>query len=180
MITRILNGLDRIARAIRRLSDSMLYVGIALVCVITACSLYGVVQRLLGAPVSWTLELTELLQVALAFLPAAYVQNADKHVSMELVRSLVGDHGRRVARGIVSVVGLIVTILLAYSTLSVAISSVAMDEATVVVALPIYPFKICVTLGYALLALQFAGHVWECARNLPACASGASAEGSYL
>ncbi len=176
----VLNRLDQGARAIRRLSDSMLHVGIALVSIITVVSIYGVAQRLLGAPVSWAIEFTELLQVALAFLPVAYVQNANKHVSMELLQSILDERGNRIARGLFSAVGTLLAALLAYSTASVARSSVAMDEATVVASLPIYPFKICVTVGFALLALQFAGHVWECVRNMPECAPGANPSDSYL
>jgi len=166
----ILHGLDKAATAIRHLSNSMLAVGVTLVCVISITSMYGVAQRLLGAPVSWTVELNELLQVGLAFLPVAHVLNADKHVSMELLQTVLGARGRRVARIVVSVIGAFVAALLAYSTATVAMASVAMDEATVVAVLPIYPFKICVAVGFALLALQFAGHFWECVRGLPACA----------
>lgn len=180
MTTTILHRIDQGARAIRCLSNSMLPVGVTLVCIIAITSVYGVAQRLLGAPVSWAIELNELLQVALAFLPLAYVQNVNKHVSMELLESLLGDRGRRIARGVFSFVGAILAALLAYSTASVAWSSVVMDEATVVVSLPIYPFKICVTVGFALLALQFAGHVWECIRNMPECAPSANPSESYL
>lgn len=180
MAATILHRLDQGVRAIRRLSNSMLHVGIILLCVVTITSMYGVMQRLLGAPVSWTIELNELLQVAFAFLPAAYVLNVDKHVRMEVLQSLLGARGQRVARGAFSAVGAILAGLLAYSTATVAQSSVAMGEATVVASLPIYPFKICVTVGFALLALQFAAHVWECVRNMPECASAASPSDGYL
>lgn len=180
MAATILHRLDEGARAIRRVSNSMLHLGVILLCIITATSMYGVMQRLLGAPVSWAIELNELLQVAFAFLPAAYVLNADKHVRMELLQSLLGERGRRVARATFSLVGAILTALLAYSTATVARSSVAMGEATVVASLPIYPFKICVTIGFALLALQFAAHMWECLRNMPECAAASSPSDSYL
>lgn len=180
MAETILHRLDLGARAIRRLSNSMLHVGITLICVITITSIYAVVQRLFGAPVSWAIEFNELIQVALAFLPAAYVLNADKHVSMELLHSMLAGRGRRIARALFSAVGAVLSGLLAYSTATVAQSSVAMGEATVIAALPIYPFKICVTIGFALLALQFAAHVWECVRNMPECASASSPSDSYV
>lgn len=180
MAATILHRVDQGARAIRRLSNSMLHVGITLVCVITITSIYAVMQRLLGAPLSWAIELNELLQVALAFLPAAYVLNAEKHVSMELLHSMLAQRGRRIARAAFSVAGAILTGLLAYSTATVAQSSVAMGEATVVASLPIYPFKICVTIGFSMLAVQFAAHVWECARNMPECASAVSPSDSYV
>ncbi len=180
MAASILHRLDLGARVIRRLSNSMLHVGIALLFVITITSMYGVMQRLLGAPVSWVIELNELLQVALAFLPAAYVLNVDKHVRMEVLQSLLGEQGQRIARGAFSAVGALLAALLAYSTATVAKSSVTMGEATVVASLPIYPFKICVTVGFALLALQFAAHAWECVRRMPECISAARPSDGYL
>ena len=180
MAATILNRVDQGVRAIRRLSDSMLHLGVTLLCVITIVSIYAVVQRLLGMPVSWAIEFNELLQVGLAFLPAAYVLNADKHVRMELLDSVLGQRGRRVARGASGVVGAALAGFLAYSTGTVAKSSVAMGEATVVASLPIYPSKICVTIGFALLALQFAAHAWECVRNLPESAAAPSPADSYL
>jgi len=172
--------LDQLAWAIRRLSNSALPVAVLLLSVITLVSIYGVAQRLLGRPVSWTTELAELLQVALAFLPIAYVQNVNKHVGMELLQTVLGPRGRRIARGVFSAVGAVLAALLAVSTASVARSSMAMDEATVVSSLPIYPFKICVTVGFALLALQFAGHVWECIRNMPECTTEVNPSESHL
>lgn len=180
MASTILNGLDQGARAIRRLSNSMLPVGVILLCVITIISIYGVAVRLLGSPVSWSIEFTELLQVAFAFLPVAYVLNVDKHVSMELLASVLGERGRRIARGIYSAVGALIAAALAYSTWSVAASSVEMGESTVIAALPIYPAKICVTVGFALLALQFVGHVWECLRNMPESRQVSHDSGSHI
>lgn len=158
----------------------MLHVGVTLVCVIAVTSAYGVAQRLLGHPVSWAIELNELLQVALAFLPLAYVQNMGKHVSMELLQSMMGHAGRRAVRAIYSTVGGALATALAYSTGTVAMSSFAMDERTVVAELPIYPFKICVTIGFVLLAAQFFAHVWECVRNAPECVADPASSESYL
>ncbi len=180
MIASTLGYLDAAARLIRRLSNSMLPVGVTLVCVISVVSVYGVAERMRGNPLSWTIEFTELLQVALAFLPVAYVLNANKHVSMELLQTVLGERGRRAARIVYSFVGMVLAAMLTYSTCTVAIASVAMDESTVVAILPIYPAKICVTLGFALLTLQFAGHFWECVRNMPECVIRAHQSESYV
>ena len=167
-------------RFIRSVSDSMLLVGVILICVISLCSMYGVGMRFLGRPVTWVLELTELLQVALAFLPAAYVLNANKHVSVEVADLLLGASARRVLRGAVTAMGAIVCGLLTYSTATVALSSVAMGEATVNSALPIYPFKICVVVGYALLTLQFAAHTVECWTDSGERTASRSPQDSYI
>lgn len=165
MITRAIRSVDHLAKLIRRTSNAMLYFGMAMVVVIVVCSVYGVIMRALGTPVGWVLELTELLQVALAFLPAAYVLNADKHVSMELLNNYLKPTGRRVANALVSIIGIVVCSLMFYTTAQGAMSSLMMREATMIVSIPIYPFKFCVVTGYLLLTIQFAAHFWECVRG---------------
>lgn len=162
----MIKALDGFASGVRKLNDAMQYVGIAAICVISVVALYNVGTRILNIPVSWPLEFLELVQVVLAYLPIAYVLNRNAHVRMDLMTELL--HGRRklMLRVISSLLGVCLSLLLCYATSQSALASVRMKEGSVLTSIPIYPFKIVVTVGFVLLALQFAGHAWESFRSL--------------
>lgn len=162
----LIKTLDGFAAGVRKLNDAALYVGILTICVITVVALYGVVTRLIGRPVSWAVEFLELIQVVLAFLPVAYVLNRNAHVRMDLGIELLQGKRRHLLQGTASILGLCMSILMTYATSQSSIASIAMKEGSVLASLPIYPFKVCVTIGFFLLALQFAGHAWESFRSL--------------
>lgn len=162
----LIKTLDGFAAGVRKLNDAALYVGIFTICVITVVALYGVVTRLFGSPVSWAVEFLELIQVVLAFLPVAYVLNRNAHVRMDLGVELVKGKRRHLLQGIASILGVCMSVLMIYATSQSAIASIAMREGSVLSSLPIYPFKVCVTVGFSLLALQFAGHAWESFRSM--------------
>lgn len=172
--------LDGFAAGVRKMNDAAIYVGILTICVITVVSLYTVAARLIGSPVSWTLEFLQLIQVILAFLPVAYVLNRGAHVRMDLGLEMVQGRSRYLLQIAASLLGMFMSILMAYATAQSAIASTAMREGSVLTSWPIYPFKICVFIGFVLLSLQFAGHAWEHIRSILFPGTGAERAGSHV
>jgi len=161
----LIKALDGFAAGVRKLNAGAVYVGVVTLIVITVVSLYGIASRLIGMPVSWALEFLQLIQIVLAFLPVAYVLNRGAHVRMDLGVMMLHGKPRHLLECVASLLGMGMSVLMVYATSQSAISSVGMREASVLTALPVYPFKVCVFIGFVLLALQFAGHAWESLRS---------------
>lgn len=162
----LIRSLDGFAAGIRKLNDAAIYVGILTISVISTVALIGVVARLIGRPMGWVLEFSELAQVVLAFVPVAYVLNQGAHVRMDMVIDLLSGKRRHLVQGIASILGMCMCILMIYATAQTAMGSIAMSESSEISSLPIYPLKVVVTVGFFLLALQFAGHAWESFRSI--------------
>lgn len=162
----LVKTLDGFAAGVRKLNAATIYVGMIAMIVISIVALIGIASRLIGSPLSWTLEFLQLVQVVLAFIPVAYVLNQNAHVRMEAgVAALHGTH-RLFVEGIASLIGMCGCAVMTYATWETAIASVAMREGSVLTSLPVYPFKICVVIGFVLLTLQFAGNAWERFRSI--------------
>lgn len=162
----LIKSLDGFAWGVRKLNAGAVYLGVVTLIVISVVSLYGIVTRLIGMPVSWSLEFLQLIQIVLAFLPVAYVLNRGAHVRMDLGVEMLRGKPRHLLQGTASLLGMGMSMLMVYATSQSAIASVGMREASVLTALPVYPFKVCVLIGFVLLTLQFAGHAWESLRSV--------------
>jgi TRAP-type C4-dicarboxylate transport system permease small subunit len=162
----LIKVLDGFAAGVRKLNAGTIYVGMVAISIISIVALIGIGSRMIGSPVSWTLEFLQLIQVVLAFVPVAYVLNQNAHVRMEAgVAALHGKH-RHFLEGVASLLGMCGSIVMTYATSQTAFSSVAMREGSVLTSLPVYPFKVCVAIGFLLLTLQFAGNAWESFRRI--------------
>lgn len=178
----LIKSLDGFAAGVRKFNDMTIYVGILAISVISVVALIGIVARLIGSPVSWVLEFLQLTQVILAFVPVAYVLNQDAHVRMEAGLTMLDGKHRHLFQGISSLLGMSGSMLMTYATSESALASIAMREGSVLTSLPVYPFKVCVVIGFFLLALQFAGHAWESFRSIlfPAAGTGPASPHVYL
>ncbi len=162
----LVKTLDGFAAGVRKLNDVTLYVGMVAISVISIVALIGIVYRLIGSPLSWTLEFLQLIQVVLAFIPVAYVLNQNAHVRMEAGVAALHGRKRHLLEGIASLIGMCGSIVMTYATWQTSIASIAMREGSVITSLPVYPFKVCVVIGFLLLTLQFAGNAWESFRSI--------------
>jgi len=162
----LIKALDGFASGVRKLNSGAVYLGLVTLVVICVVSLYGIATRLLGIPVSWSLEFLQLIQIVLAFLPVGYVLNRGAHVRMDLGVAMLDGKSKHLLEFVASLLGVVMSMLMTYATWESAFASVGMREASVLTALPVYPFKLCVFIGFLLLTLQFAGHAWESLRSI--------------
>ena len=125
-------------------------------------------------------EFLQLIQIVLAFLPVAYVLNRNAHVRMDLGVAMLKGGRRHMLEGVASLLGMGMSVLMVYATWQSAIASIGMREASVLTALPVYPFKVCVFIGFLLLALQFAGQAWESFRSILFPATETEAVGPHV
>lgn len=119
--------------------------------------LYDVTLRtVFKKPAYWTVEITSILLVIIAFLGAAHILREDKHIRFSLLLDRLPPKGRQIAEFVNSLFGLIFCLVLAWqgeaATHMVYVNNMRLPSIT---ATPLYIPYLCMSLGALMLALQF-------------------------
>lgn len=143
-------------RAVRVVSlGSAVIAGIALVFIMSAVVTDVISRNVRGRSIPGLVDQTEVVLALVVFLALAYTQTRREHVAVEAVVNRLKGWRFRTVRVAAAVVGVVVTILLAWATTEVAISSFEVREARLgIAAVPLWPGRIAVAYGFWLLALE--------------------------
>ena len=111
----------------------------------------------LGRPVLGTLEFTESSMVLVVFGALAYAQERRAHIRVELLYSLVGPRGKSFMEAVTHIVAFIFFALVAWQGYVELLYSWEIKESTMgSVRFPLYPARVILLLGVALLLLRLA------------------------
>ena len=126
-----------------------------------AAMLVGVADVLgtefLGRPVLGTLEFTESTMVLVVFGALAYAQERRAHIRVELLYSHVGPRGKSFMEAVTHIVAFIFFALVAWMGYVELEYSLEIKESTMgSVRFPLYPARILLLVGVALLLLRLA------------------------
>lgn len=158
----IVKKIDFLVICIRKINLVMGYIGMATLTIIALIIMYEVLMRyMFNSPTKWVLETSMMLQVCLAIIPSAYGLMEDSHVIMGAVVEQVKKETKNVFIMINSILGAVGCGFLTYLTWLTAKASITIKESLEITGLPIYPFKITVVIGFALLTLQFIVRFWD-------------------
>jgi TRAP-type C4-dicarboxylate transport system permease small subunit len=141
--------------AINKISNLLGLVSGILICILACLLIYDVFMRFVfNNPVDWTLDISELLQAAVAFLSASYVLKIGGHVNMSAVVSSVSPEWRQ-RLGIIStaIIGL-ASGWMSLLSWSLFTKSLAISEQSFGIEMPLAPWKFLVTFGFGVLGLQ--------------------------
>lgn len=117
----------------------------------------ALLRFLFNRPISGTLEITESALPLLVFLSLALTQYRGGHIRVVLVVRRLSPGARRAATCAAMVLGALFFAWCAWATGGLAMKSLAMNEQEWgSIRFPIYPVKLVVSGGLALLAVQFA------------------------
>ena len=115
-----------------------------------------------SSPIPGTLEFTEFLIVFVVFFSMAYVQLTKRHICVELVTQRLP---RRTADGLAVVVYLIAAlffVLMCWQSWHSGLSAWEYREASDgLVQIPVYPPKLAIPFGAALIAIQMLRDAWK-------------------
>ena len=115
-----------------------------------------------SSPIPGTLEFTEFLIVFVVFFSMAYVQLTKRHICVELVTQRLP---RRVGDGLAVVVLLIAAVffvLMCWQSWYSGLSALEYREASDgLVQIPVYPPKLAIPFGAALIAVQMLRDAWK-------------------
>jgi len=123
----------------------------------------------LGRPVLGTLEFTESTMVLVVFGALAYAQERRAHIRVELLYSFVGPRGKSLMEVVTHIVAFIFFALVAWMGYVELLYSWEIMESTMgSVRFPLYPARVLLLVGVALLLLRLAidiaqdiGRLWR-------------------
>lgn len=135
-----------------------------LICVLACLLIYDVFMRfVLNSPVDWTLDITQLLQAAIAFLSAAYVLKIGGHVNMSAVVAYLSPvWQRRMALLTYAITGL-TSAWMSWLSWRLFTESLAISEKSFGISIPMAPWKLMVPVGFGIMCLQalaMAANLW--------------------
>lgn len=111
----------------------------------------------LGRPVLGTLEFTESTMVLVVFGALAYAQERRAHIRVELLYSHVGPRGKSFMEAVTHIVAFIFFTLVAWQGYVELLYSWEIKESTMgSVRFPLYPARVLLLFGVALLLLRLA------------------------
>ena len=142
-------------RAINGISTIMGVLSGIIICILAVLLMWDVFMRyVINRPVYWILDITQLLQAAMALMASAYVLKLGGHVNMSAIIAAVTKRWKKTLTIIhLSVVALCCGIM-AYLSWPMFIQSVRIKECPFGISIPLAPWKFLVVLGFALLCLQ--------------------------
>lgn len=147
----IYRGYGRTLWAFAMLAGALTF---AIMCVI---DLNAILRKLINWPLPAALEITQSLLVGAIMLPFAYTLRKRDHVNTTFFTSRLSAAARRRLHLFWSIVGFLLFAAVTYGTFQYALRSYNMNEkiwgATIQFA--VWPSKMAVSLGTALLAVQF-------------------------
>ena len=141
--------------AINRASIAICSVSIA---VMMAYGFVDVVGRyLFDRPLYGTYELSELLLAVVVFLSIASCQAEDRHMRVDFLLPYMSTRMRALIDGSAYACGVLICGFMAWYSIGPAVYSWEIGEHTEgMISFPVYPAKIVVPIGFALLGLQLA------------------------
>lgn len=144
-----------LARQFEKLNFGLGQLSAVLVVVITLLLSYDVVMRFVfNVSADWVLDATQLVQAALAFLGASYVLKTGGHVSMNMVTEFLSNEWRRRFAIVASIVTMLGSAWMAFLSWNLFARSFAIRESAYGIDIPLYPWKILVSVCFVLLAIQ--------------------------
>ena len=127
----------------------------ALLVIMFAVSLDAVLRYAFSQPIVGVLEGVELLLVFVVFASLARTQAEGGHIAIGVLTERLGERGRAGLQIVTRGLGLVLFATMTWASGGLAWRSWQMDEFSAgIIAFPVYPSRIMVTLGCFLLCLQ--------------------------
>ena len=111
-------------------------------------------------PVAGSVELTEMLMVALVFSGIPLATAAQSHVSVDVLTLAMGPKSRRLQTVFAHLLAFVVCLLFAFATWERALSAHEFKDRTTVLSLPLAPMVYFMSILLLVNALGHAGHLW--------------------
>lgn len=139
---------------VHTVGDGVAASAIFLVMLLVVADVVG--RNVLGAPVPGSFEISESLMVFIVFLAVGYVEATGGNIRVELLGSRVSERKRHLLHALTCLLGILFFGLIAWDTWRYALESWAVREfMTGTLPLPLYPAKLAVPVGCAMLVVQF-------------------------
>jgi TRAP-type C4-dicarboxylate transport system permease small subunit len=116
-------------------------------------------------PISDSVAFTEYLMVCVGFLTLAWCAVRGGHVTVDIVVPRFSPRTQAIFDSVTYAFGISVSVVIVWRSFVEALSARALDKASVLLSVPVYPFYLVLSFGSAMLALvmlsQFARHLYR-------------------
>lgn len=117
-------------------------------------------RNFVGVPIKGAYELNEIFFLCAAMMGIAYAQKYKAHVNVELVVSHLPKRTALILETYMTVVALITYVLVIWMSSLEFINSWTTDEFRWgLIAIPLWPARLMIPLGFTLLCLRFIGEI---------------------
>jgi TRAP-type C4-dicarboxylate transport system permease small subunit len=141
--------------AINKISTIFGVLGEVIICILAVLLMWDVFMRfVVNRPVYWILDITQLLQGAMALMAGAYVLKLGGHVNMSAVIAAATRRWKKILTTVHLSVVAICCGFMAYLSWPMFMQSLRIKECPFGITIPLAPWKFLVPLGFALLSLQ--------------------------
>jgi TRAP-type C4-dicarboxylate transport system permease small subunit len=107
------------------------------------------------SPIDGTMELSEFFMIAIVYPSLAYAQHLKAHVRVELLVMRLSARGQTVLGLFTDTIGFILWLIIGWKGLDMAIRAWVLGDTTSgILPLPLFPAKILIPFGAALLCIQ--------------------------
>jgi TRAP-type C4-dicarboxylate transport system permease small subunit len=140
-----------LSKALAIFSGALL-VGLVLLICINVFMRYG-----LNSPVIWADQVTGYFLVYMTFLASPWVLAQRKHISVDILREILGMRGRAVLSGLVGLAGCLYCLMFTYLSVAEIVRIVHRgSEFRDIITVPQWAVYWTLPVGFLMLAVQFA------------------------
>ena len=142
---------ERTITSIARISG---YLGVGLLILMMLLTVLDVLLRLVfNLPILGSVEITEFMMVSLAFFSIGWATLAKAHVVVDLLARRLGIRRQARLNIILHLFYLVLYVFIAWQSALEALSNWRMDERSIVLEIPVFPFYFVVAIGCAVVSL---------------------------
>ena len=116
-------------------------------------------RRFFNSPISWTLEIIEVMLVAVVFFSVAYCGARKAHISIDALVSRFPPKIRNTIDVLTYFLSVVLFAAMTWGAVLTAIDEFDTHRVTGILPVPIYPFALVVAFGSLLLALVLLIHL---------------------
>ena len=107
------------------------------------------------SPIDGTMELSEFFMIAIVYPSLAYAQHLKAHVRVELFVMRLSERGQTVLGIFTDTIGLILWLIIGWKGWDMAVRAWTLGDTTSgILPLPLFPAKVLIPFGAALLCIQ--------------------------
>lgn len=110
-------------------------------------------RRLFNSPLSWSLEVVQILLVVVVFFSVAYCAARQGHIAIGALVSRFSEKTQMVIEVGTNTLGVCVYGMMCWGSITLAQHAQHVHRITGMLPIPVYPFMLAVALGSLLLAL---------------------------
>lgn len=150
--------MSRLRGWVQRLAVGMVLLGsVGMMLSMLICVADVIGTNFFGWPVPGTLEITESTMVLIVFGALAFTQEKRGHIRVEILHGYMSPRVKSLMDAITHFLALVFFVLLAWQSVGELTYSWEMKEATMgAIRFPLYPARLLLTVGAALLIAQLA------------------------